>query len=723
MSDLNALLVEHEEATLKLRKFKTNQGKHPLLLRKSLEYWFRQSKILSGLWEDYRSIQNKIEKFNVVTKAKDYEINFGLVREINEKIQKEIRCIVDSSSVTGSGWKICTEAEYYAAGLGVEGLGEGKLQELHECRLRISELENYIEDQKYELLEKEGEIEKRVQTAERKYQDLGLYVEEKKRVIHELSLAADDDDRLRSEADNTIKILRRQLENKKDCKKDCQAGEIEELARTIEVQQKELHRKNEDYECVVRELEEARLQLRSAEEIHEISGSQVGQITQLINDLNETFTEGSIELLWDYPLRVGSLGKGVKMTTYRELAGVLRQCVPSFSGTETALEFSRFKDLCEQVYENEDEAGKLIFIKCIRTRFVGEAYGLIANSNFNTWDQLRQILDARYMKKRSFESMTDELRSCEQRVGEGIQAFGARIEDLQNACIAAVKTKYQGERADGVIGELKEKAERAFKRGLLNQGVRLHLVSKPAATIRDLVQSALAIEDEVCAFGQGGQGNAYYNSGQNWQQGVPRREEVGSQYSNSNWVPAEGSKVVNRGTHVPRNPTGQYAEVGPQYSNRAPTGEKGGGAYVQVDTGRPAMNMNRGDVKCFSCGSKGHMARNCRQSQNQNYCVTCRTYGHLSSNCVQQQSVRLMEYQWVPGTSGDNVQVPILANCGPPGGLSGQTTMAVGFYCRFCKESTHETSNCLKRYLAENAERAGNGIQQTSGTMASAYQN
>lgn len=87
-------------------------------------------------------------------------------------------------------------------------------------------------------------------------------------------------------------------------------------------------------------------------------------------------------------------------TTYGELAKTLQQCVPiTISGADSpnlALEFSRFKDLSDQLYDTEEESGKAIFVKCVRTRFFrGGLYIGYRSGAATTWSDLKAVLDAR----------------------------------------------------------------------------------------------------------------------------------------------------------------------------------------------------------------------------------------------------------------------------------------------------------------------------------------
>ncbi|KAG7202114.1 hypothetical protein KM043_004782 [Ampulex compressa] len=50
-------------------------------------------------------------------------------------------------------------------------------------------------------------------------------------------------------------------------------------------------------------------------------------------------------------------------------------------------------------------------------------------------------------------------------------------------------------------------------------------------------------------------------------------------------------------------------------------------------TGRPGTLQATSETKCYNCGTKGHISRDCRRKDLGQKCFKCNTFGHKASAC------------------------------------------------------------------------------------------
>lgn len=139
--------------------------------------------------------------------------------------------------------------------------------------------------------------------------------------------------------------------------------------------------------------------------------------------------------------------------------------IPEFHGDRENLhKFISCCDVVSAMATTRNDAE--MFMNIIKTKLTGVAYNLVKYKTYESWNELKVILQEQYLEHRTFAQIQTELLNSKQGYNEDVRSFANRLErltcDLNDACIAS-----EGPVAARVIQNLNNKScLKAFVEGL-----------------------------------------------------------------------------------------------------------------------------------------------------------------------------------------------------------------------------------------------------------------
>ena len=171
--------------------------------------------------------------------------------------------------------------------------------------------------------------------------------------------------------------------------------------------------------------------------------------------------------------------------------------IPEFNGNKENLhKFIACSDIVGASATTREQ--KETFLNVIKSKLCGSAYNLIKYKVFDSWEQLKIILQQQYLEKRTIAQIQAELINSKQYYNEDVLTFANRIErltlDLTDACVAS-----EGQAAYNTISNLNQKsALKAFVEGLKDP-VRLIIKASRFTKLSDAISAACEEERVIKA--------------------------------------------------------------------------------------------------------------------------------------------------------------------------------------------------------------------------------
>lgn len=170
-----------------------------------------------------------------------------------------------------------------------------------------------------------------------------------------------------------------------------------------------------------------------------------------------------------------------------------RDFIPDFSGVKS--DYDHFIRSVNNMNSELNEAGRIRLLTMLQYKIKGEASHLYAQGGFDTWEELRIILDAKFNPVKTFEEAQDNLKTAKQRNNENTKDFVIRFQklviDLESATI--LKTTNSHVRAF-LTEENRSLALRSFRNGLRPE-IQAVVRSARNATLAEAYE--IAVEEDA----------------------------------------------------------------------------------------------------------------------------------------------------------------------------------------------------------------------------------
>ena len=115
---------------------------------------------------------------------------------------------------------------------------------------------------------------------------------------------------------------------------------------------------------------------------------------------------------------------------------LLQKELITFDGEKESL--SRFLNVCESVQSLVKPEDSTALFTLIKLKLTGKAYNLTKNRLFETWDDMKSVLEELFSEKRSQGQWELELHSSQQKKNEKVTDFATRVENIMVNLIDSV---------------------------------------------------------------------------------------------------------------------------------------------------------------------------------------------------------------------------------------------------------------------------------------------
>ena len=115
---------------------------------------------------------------------------------------------------------------------------------------------------------------------------------------------------------------------------------------------------------------------------------------------------------------------------------VLQKELIAFDGEKESL--SRFLNVCESVQSLVKPEDSTALFTLIKLKLTGKAYNLTKNRLFESWDDMKSVLEELFSEKRSQGQWELELHSSHQKKNEKVTDFATRVENIMVNLIDSV---------------------------------------------------------------------------------------------------------------------------------------------------------------------------------------------------------------------------------------------------------------------------------------------
>jgi hypothetical protein len=257
------------------------------------------------------------------------------------------------------------------------------------------------------------------------------------------------------------------------------------------------------------------------------------------------------------------------MTDYISVGEALKLVTP-FKGEKR--EVLAFIANVTTAFEVIDPRNVGTLFKFVLTRISGEPRTAIAHRNLENWEELKEFLKNTYTEKRTLDYHANQLFSTKQSKGESVSDWIQRVQKLGSKFReAALQDCEQDERA-GILTLADKLRNICFVQGLYSDRIQTIVRSRNHSSFDEIAETAL--EEESAIFSK----NERYKSN--------NAAVDGPRCSNCNKLGHVASRCYSRDRKDTR-----VNQLAVRSDNR----EKGG------------------ELICYNCQGRGHMARNCRK--------------------------------------------------------------------------------------------------------------
>lgn len=203
-------------------------------------------------------------------------------------------------------------------------------------------------------------------------------------------------------------------------------------------------------------------------------------------------------------------------STMEQITSRVKNMIPPFSGEEgVGLESAVHKFVlgCDNLKASiSTELERKTILKAVMMRLHGDAFELAYSSGINTLDELVQVIKNNYSRKRTLDSVTDEMRGTIQRRGEDLNHFARRLKSLHTEATQIVKRYYT---TDSTVfeKELTRRLAEQFVTGIANPSLKTIMLTDTSEDFNSLVENAV-IKEVRLTSGSGGSICCAYNPSQ-----------------------------------------------------------------------------------------------------------------------------------------------------------------------------------------------------------------
>lgn len=258
---------------------------------------------------------------------------------------------------------------------------------------------------------------------------------------------------------------------------------------------------------------------------------------------------------------VGGTGE-MASQNYCSISEAMKLIGAPFSGDKSKLK--EFIDNVDAAFELVDPVNHGLLLKFIKAKITGEARSkLLVRDLTGTWGQVKAILEENYATRRTIDFYACKMFSSRQEKHERISSWGSRVDQMQSELRLATSKVCNERELAGAISLINYLARACFIQGLSNDRIQTIVRSRGEQL---LLSSAveLALEEESALLSARERGLGAYRS--------------------------ENEQRFSSGNSGPRYQRPRYK------------------AHVIAEPEK------RNVVRCYACGSMGHIARDCKRS-------------------------------------------------------------------------------------------------------------
>ena len=320
------------------------------------------------------------------------------------------------------------------------------------------------------------------------------------------------------------------------------------------------------------------------------------------------------------------------MNTMEQIANRVKNMIPPFSGEEGAsLEAAVQKFLlgCKYVQDSiTTEEEQKATLNAVIMRLHGDAFELVYSSGIKTFEELMEVIKDNYSRRRTLDSVTDEMRGTVQRRGEDLNHFARRLTSLHAEAKQIVQGYYTNDSAV-FEKELRRRVAEQFVTGIANPVLKAIMITDKSPDFKSLVDSAIVKEISLNRGSGGKIFSTYGNDIQNQQLGY---DEQNYFYQNPQNL-VEQNRYCNLASMTNTGMGGYQPHINeppiPIQMNYSSNNTK-----QQTEGNNKIIGDNElANITCSYCKRKGHVWEECYKRKNTPVCSTCGREGHDSNTC------------------------------------------------------------------------------------------
>jgi len=259
----------------------------------------------------------------------------------------------------------------------------------------------------------------------------------------------------------------------------------------------------------------------------------------------------------------------VNMTEFTAVGEALKLVAP-FKGDKR--DIVAFIANVDTAFEVIDPRNASTLYKFVLTRISGEPRAAISHRNLENWEELREFLRNTYTEKRTLDFHANQLFSTKQSKTESVSEWIQRVQKLGSKFREAALQDCEQEERAGILTLADKLRNICFVQGLYSDRIQTIVRSRNYLSFDDIAEASLEEESAIFSKNERYRGSTTHS---------------------------DSLRCGNC------NKAGHIASRCYLKDKRDPT--------INQFSARDSNREGNGEIICYNCQGKGHMARNCRK--------------------------------------------------------------------------------------------------------------